>query len=186
MRNLNIAIIGIVSIIALLVILNLLIKEPTYEEVLQKSMLAMASTRNINLSYELGVGYETGDNTVTSNGTANYTKNEGAAGWKYSIMSEIGTIYDINPEELVSLMTDVDLGEYGGVFQTTNGCYRVYAVKAVNQTFKGENHLGGYDYIRFTACFDRATGYPWQYTIGVSNSVKYKSGIALYNTRDLL
>ena len=179
------SIISVAIVIALLVIIILLVRTPTYDEVIQLSMARMTGTNEVNITYNVSGGYDESSGTKVFIGTADYAKSTATVTWNYSITDELGTIYDLRPEELLEILSNASYGKYLGSMPTTNGCYRIEAY-LYDKTPKPERHIiGGYDIMRITACLDKLNGYPQQYIVSITNTDRVKGGTVIYYTRNL-
>ncbi len=163
--------------IAVLVISLMLIREPTYKEIILLSKARMESIKNYTRSYVVNLGYHSASGVETKSGIANYTKIQGFPFWSFPIANDTDTIYDMSPENLLYVLENMS-GRYLGILNFENGCYEVEAT--TENTIGVERHLGGYDLVYIKACLDRVTGYPYRYTITVNNLENNKAGVAIY------
>jgi hypothetical protein len=184
-KNILIASIGgIGGAIALLIILILIFGEPTYLQIIYTSRAKMNSIKEFQVVYDLSLGYEMPTGVEEFRGVANYTKFDGGILWNFTIEDEIGTIYEISPEELLDIMETLD-GKYVTTRTIINECYEIDAIEnsSASIIIKNERHLSGYDHLMISTCLDKETGYPIEYTIAVYNSITDRSGMAMYKPK---
>lgn len=134
---------------------------PSYDEILRTVEGLMKQTKEAEYAYRVYYEYKINNTRDTKSGSAYFNINNSVINWSTTISELEGTIYSLNPTELMALMKKSTISQV----EDYNSNITCYLLNAFVEETTLKTLVDEFDYARVMACFDKITGYPSQYTI---------------------
>ncbi|HLE05721.1 MAG TPA: hypothetical protein VI790_00045 [Candidatus Nanoarchaeia archaeon] len=134
---------------------------PSYDEMLNTVEGLMKQTKEAEYAYRVFYEYKINGVRDTMSGLATFNINNTIINWSTTMNELEGTIYNLNPTEILSLMKKSTISQVED-YDSNITCYMLngYIDETTLKTL-----VDSFDYARLMACFDKITGFPSQYTV---------------------